>query len=72
MRCIMTTYKELRAIFQHNYSLVLDIYTKGNFVRVDSDKIKADEYSDFIVKNLDLDDMAVTLYSPDIDPDDMC
>ena len=68
----MTTYKELRAIFQHNYALVLDIYTKDNFVRVDSDKIKTDEYSDFIVKNLDLDDMAVTLYSPDIDPDDMC
>ena len=67
----MTTYKELRAIFQHNYALVLDIYTKGNFVRVNSDKIQTDKYNDFIVKNLDLDYMTVTLYSPDIDPDNM-
>lgn len=68
----MTTYKELKDILQENYVLDLHIYTKNDFVRVDSDKIQADKYNDFIVKNLDLDDMAVTLYSPDIDPDDMC
>ena len=69
----MTTYKELKDILQENYVLDLHIYTKHDFVRVDSDKIQTDEYNNFIVKNksFDLDYMAVTLYSPDINPDDI-
>ena len=60
----MTTYKELKDILQENYVIDLHIYTKNDFVRVDSDKIQTDEYNNFIVKNFDLDCMAVTLYDP--------